>query len=297
MTVTLNARLMTTLLVAITLPLRADQKEPLEPQRPAGEDRDPGPQKQLSSSTPRRKPFLRSFLHDEFRMWSSPFRPGNFDSHTMRKYVIPFAIISGGLIASDRKTGDLLPNTADQTRWSGRVSQMGAAYTLAGASGAMYLFGKATADKHATETAWLGMQALAHTQLLTFGLKQITQRARPPDAEHRGGFWKGGDSFPSGHASSSFAFATVFAYEYRHHIAVPITAYTLASAVSLSRLSARRHWVSDIFVGGSLGFLVGRYVYKQHHDPSLPGSPVDRKARFVPDVSFGGNGFTLAWHY
>jgi len=90
------------------------------------------------------------------------------------------------------------------------------------------------------------------------------------DNDQKGGFWKGGNSFPSGHATSSFSVATVFAYEYRDHIAVPITAYALASAVSVSRLSARQHWFSDIFVGGATGFLLGRYVYKKHHDPELP---------------------------
>jgi hypothetical protein len=60
-------------------------------------------------------------------------------------------------------------------------------------------------------------------------------------------------------------------------------------------MSARRHWVSDIFVGGSLGLLVGRYVYKRHHDPRLPGSPVDRTSRFIPEVGFGGRGIALSW--
>ncbi|MEQ1946007.1 MAG: phosphatase PAP2 family protein [Bryobacteraceae bacterium] len=210
---------------------------------------------------------------------------------------MPFLLISGALIASDRKTADLLPNTEDQAIWSGRVSQIGASYTLAGFSGATYLIGKATGNKHAAETGFLGLEALAHTQLVVFGLKQITQRERPLANDQRGGFWKGGDAFPSGHAASAFALATVFAYEYRDHIAVPITAYSIASVVAASRASARRHWVSDIFVGGSLGFLVGRYVYKHHHDPKLPGSPVDRKSSLVPEVGVGPRSLALSWRW
>ena len=87
----------------------------------------------------------------------------------------------------------------------------------------------------------------------------------------------------------------VFAYEYRDHIAVPIAAYSLAGIVSASRLSARRHWVSDIFVGGSLGFLIGRYTYRHNHDPNLPGSPVSRTARLVPDIGVGGSTVALSW--
>src|SRR4051794_28095942 len=205
---------------------------------------------------------LKGFVHEEYRIWTSPFRSSSYDAHSVTKYVIPFALISAGLIASDKSTADALPNTNDQTKWSGRVSQIGAAYTLAGFSGGFFVVGKITKNRHAQETGLLALEALAHAQVVVFGLKQITNRIRPAENVENRGFWRGGDSFPSGHATSSFAVASVFAYEYREHIAVPITAYVLASAVSASRLSARRHWLSDIFVGGSTGFLLGRYVYR-----------------------------------
>jgi membrane-associated phospholipid phosphatase len=246
---------------------------------------------------PGKRPFLRNFARDEWRMWTSPFRGGNYDAPAVKKYVIPFALISAGLIATDRKIADVLPNTNDQAVWSGRVSQIGSAYSMAGLSGAMYLLGKATGDAHTRETGWIAMQAIAHTQLVVLGIKQITNRRRPITDQVRGGFWSGGDSFPSGHAATSFAVAAVFAYEYRHYIAVPITAFSLASLVSASRVSARRHWASDIFVGGSTGFLIGRYLYKHNHDPKLPGSPVNRSRarRLVPEIGFGPTGATPSW--
>jgi membrane-associated phospholipid phosphatase len=262
-----------------------------------GADRDPTELDIPRSSDPGKQPFLRNFVADEWRMMSSPFRTSSYSSRTVEKYVIPFALISTAFIASDSRTQEILPNTEDQRVWFGRVSQLGAAYTLAGASGALYGLGKMTGNKHLRETGWLGLEAIAHTQLVVFGMKQITNRKRPILEKSGAGFWSGGDSFPSGHAATSFAVATVFAYEYRHHIAVPITAYTVASLVSISRLGARRHWLSDIFVGGSTGFLIGRYIYKRHHDPSLPGSPVNRTtaSRLIPDVGFGMRGATLTW--
>jgi membrane-associated phospholipid phosphatase len=281
--------------VATAQPVPSDEK-PL-----SKEPEQQQPERELSlprSSDPGKQPFLRNFAHDEWRMWSSPFRRSSYDTPTVKKYVIPFALISTALIAADRKTIDIMPNTTDQTVWSGRVSQLGAAYTLAGASGAIYLFGKATGNKHARETGWISLEALAHTQLVVFGMKQATNRRRPVTDEARGGFWNGGDSFPSGHAASSFAVATVFAYEYRHHIAVPITAYSLAALISASRVSARRHWASDIFVGGSTGFLIGRYIYKRRHNPDLPGSPTRGSlgGRLIPGMGFCANGPTLSWH-
>jgi len=235
------------------------------------------------------------FVADEWRIWSSPFRSGTYTSHTVKKYGVPFALLSGALIATDRQTGDLLPNTADQAVWSGRVSQLGAWYSLAAMAGATYLVGKIAGDDHAKEAGMLGLEALGHTQLVVFTLKQLTNRERPLDHDKHGSFWEGGTSFPSGHAASSFSVATVFAYEYRNHIVVPIAAYSVAGLVSASRVSARRHWVSDIAVGDSLGFLIGRFVYKRNHDPALPGSPVSRKERLIPQVGVIDSSITLSW--
>src|SRR5262249_35834053 len=38
---------------------------------------------------------VQTFFHDEYHMWTGPFHPGNYDSHSMKKYGIPFLLISG----------------------------------------------------------------------------------------------------------------------------------------------------------------------------------------------------------
>lgn len=164
----------------------------------------------------------RRFLVDELRLWTSPFRKGPQRAQTIRKYVLPFALLSGTLIATDRQTGRLLPNSRDQLIWSGRVSQLGASYSLAGMAGGAYLLGKITANEHAREAGLIGLEALGHTQIVVFALKQATNRERPLDHDgSKGGFWDGGNSFPSGHAAGAFAVATVFAHEYHDHLAAP----------------------------------------------------------------------------
>jgi membrane-associated phospholipid phosphatase len=253
------------------------------------------------SSDPGKQPFVRQFLRDEWRMWTSPFRRSSYESRVFPKYVLPFTLITGALIATDHRTSNLLPNTEDQSKWSLRVSQIGAPYTLAGISAGMYLISRATGDKRARETGFLGAIAIAHSQIVTAGLKYATQRERPFQFKENnsGGvaFFKGGDSFPSGHSSGSFALATVFAYEYgSDHKWVPWVSYGVASTIAASRLSAEKHWVSDIFVGGTMGFLVGRWVYRSRHDPRLPGTPVGRTSRlFRPQIGFGAGGLSLTW--
>ena len=174
---------------------------------------------------------------------------------------------------------------------------MGASYRLAGFSGAVYLLGKAQGSRHVQEAGLLSIAALAHTEIVVCGLKQATQRERPLDGDQDGSFWEGGNSVPSGHATTSFAVATVFACECQDHPAVPITAYALASAISVSRLGARRHWLSDIFVGGSLGYLIARFTFKQHHDPGLSNSGGSRRSRLIPAVTLGEGAAGLSWSF
>jgi hypothetical protein len=158
--------------------------------QPAGAQPAQAEPSELSDPHPRR--FFRKFATEEYRIWTSPFRPSSYDSHTVKKYLIPFAIIGGTLIATDKRT-DVWSNSVAQVKWSGRVSQIGAGYTLAGFSGAIFLFGQVTKDHHARETGLLALEALAHAQIVTFGMEQITNRARPLDNDRKGGFWKGGN--------------------------------------------------------------------------------------------------------
>ena len=47
--------------------------------------------------------------------------------------------------------------------------------------------------------------ALAHTEIVVLGLKYINSRERPLQNADGSGLWQGGDSFPSGHAATSWA--------------------------------------------------------------------------------------------
>ncbi len=269
-----------------------------ESQSPPQDQQEQQPQPSNQAPPPRRgfvHDFAGDFLHDQRRMWIGPFRPRNYDTHVMKRYGLPFIIISAALLATDQQTAKWLPNTNNQVLTSSRISEIGAPYTDVAIAGVAYLIGRATDNDHIRETGFLGLEAVADSEFITLVLKEVTQRQRPLQGTRRGGFFQGGDSFPSGHAAGVFAIAAVFSYEYRYHIVVPITAYTLASLVDVSRLGARQHWLSDIFIGSAVGFLVGRYVYKQRHDPNLPGSPTTSK--LIPKLDAREQGLGLYWDF
>ena len=93
------------------------------------------------------------------------------------------------------------------------------------------------------------------------GLKMFTQRTRPYMGGN-GSFFNGGDSFPSGHSMEAWALATVIAREYPQKRFVKIGMYSFATAVSLSRITSQRHYASDVLVGSSIGYMIGRFVMR-----------------------------------
>jgi undecaprenyl-diphosphatase len=96
----------------------------------------------------------------------------------------------------------------------------------------------------------LGADVVA--DLLADGLKDATPRARP-HVSHLIALPRSG-SFPSGHAATSFACATVLA------AAVPRWRFAflvLAAAVAYSRLYNGVHYPLDVVAGAVLGALVG----------------------------------------
>jgi len=90
--------------------------------------------------------------------------------------------------------------------------------------------------------------------------KIAANRQYPYAAHSSAEFWDGGKSFPSGHSAASWAFASVLAHRYPHNRWVKWGAYAAATAVSLARLPAKKHYPSDILVGSTIGYVTGAYL-------------------------------------
>lgn len=106
------------------------------------------------------------------------------------------------------------------------------------------------------------LRAQIVTQTLTYGLKVATQRERPDGSD--------GLSFPSGHASTTFATATVLQRHLGLKAALPT--YAIATYVAMSRLYEDRHHVSDVAFGATVGLLAGRTVTRhgRHNYAMIP---------------------------
>jgi len=235
-------------------------------------------------------PFVRMpryVLSDQAKIWTSPF-------HTTKSDAKWWAILGGTsavLIATDKWTVKQLPNTSGQVRLGTYTSRIGAAYTLIPLSAGFYFIGTAAKSEQFRETGLLAFETLIDTTIIETVLKAATHRARPLEGNGEGHFWDSSGSilnasFPSGHAINTWALASVFAHQYRHHIIVPIIAYTLASTVVVARVGARRHFPGDVVTGAAMGWFIGDYVYGRRRNPEITGdTTLGRK--ILAHVHFG----------
>jgi membrane-associated phospholipid phosphatase len=129
--------------------------------------------------------------------------------------------------------------------------------TLLGSASAVYAVGRIGDKPRVSHVGMDLIQSLAMSEALTQTLKYTTRRERPDHSSK--------NSFPSGHASDTFAFATALERHLGWHYAVP--AYILSSYVAISRLPANRHWLSDAVFGSAVGIIAGRTITSREAHP------------------------------
>lgn len=200
----------------------------------------------------------KSIVLDQRRFWLSPARLRASDV----KWLVPVAFGTALSLSTDTAVEEHLPARESTINRSKAFSDAGLA-GLIGTAGGMFAVGTFTQNKRLTETGFLSGQALADTLLINTAFKVATGRDRPLEADGRGRFWRGSESFPSDHSAASWAIASVIAHEYPGWM-TKFLAYGTAAGVSAARVTGRKHFTSDVVVGGALGYLVGRQVYKTH---------------------------------
>lgn len=218
----------------------------------------------FSSDTERAGPLLKKLVRntviDQKEIWTSPFHMKKADA----KWWLLFTGATAALIATDKRSSRALPNTNDQSVISRYFSQPGAVYTLYPIAGGFYLGGVLSGSNRAREAGALGAEALTDSLIVVSILKEVSQRERPEEGHGNGRFFAGGTSFPSGHAMMSWSLASVVAHEWHDKPLVPIVSYGLATIVTASRFSGRKHFASDLIAGGAMGWFIGHYVYSTH---------------------------------
>lgn len=144
------------------------------------------------------------------------------------------------------------------------VTNTGNGVFLGGLLASYYIVGEIFNLDNMRKISLLGVESFIISGILVGILKYSVGRARPYTGESRASFHPFSTSssfysFPSGHATSAFSVATVIA-EHSKEFLVDLTAYGMATLVAMSRIQKNKHWLSDVFIGSVIGFLIGKKV-------------------------------------
>jgi membrane-associated phospholipid phosphatase len=204
----------------------------------------------------------------------------------------PFRFIAGaglfaGLVATDHATHETIASPQfvhehgleGATSWMSGMSGPARVIPLAAAVGVVSAFGPA----HERETGLMLSEALITSGVWTGAVKFASGRERPRETSEFVSDWTGPaavfaddptgshsmHSFPSGHASGAFAIATVLSHQYPAHGIVPLLAYGTAAAIGYARMAQQAHWLSDVVVGGFIGYGCARQVISAREERAL----------------------------
>jgi membrane-associated phospholipid phosphatase len=130
--------------------------------------------------------------------------------------------------------------------------------TLLGTATATYVVGRLKDQPRVSHLGLDLIESIAISEGVTQAIKLTTGRERPDGSSN--------NSFPSGHAADTFAFATALERHLGWKGALP--AYIFSSYVAISRLPANRHWLSDAVFGSAVGIVAGRTVTR--HGRAFP---------------------------
>jgi len=229
---------------------------------------------------------LKDVALDQAGIWTSPLRLHPKDALLL----VPFTGATAVAIYYDPRARQELGYDQSRIDASNTISAFGSYYATIGAGGTVYLIGRLTHNEHLAETGRLGTEAVIDAALVAGALKLATNRERPDEGDGTGGFWPHGTrtfstSFPSGHAIGSWALARVIAAEYANK-PTQIGVYAFATAISVARVTALKHFPSDALVGSVLGYLIGGYVIRHH-----AGQDFESGVSFVPTVNVSTHTF------
>ena len=199
------------------------------------------------------------------------------------KYNVLFLLGAGGASAALRpEVDDDVEDYYDDHHsfkedWRDAFGAIGNPGTHFALAGLWYLAGQQGQDVKTYEVGKQTFGALSITGLTTLLLKAATNTTAP-NGENFG--------WPSGHVSSSMAFATVMNDAYGPVVGVPL--FGLTALVGVERLDSGEHHLSDVVFGAALGWVVAETVMTEHQ-PELFGG------RLVPYADPVGGSAGLAW--
>jgi membrane-associated phospholipid phosphatase len=238
--------------VLLLLTARPVFSEPRAPADQAARPADPPPalaQRQEQSPANPRRPVWRLFTDI-----ASDF------AHLPSRDTAAWLAAGGGLALLGHPLDGKLNRRLVGSEWVDEVFDpgkiIGYGAVQIGAATLTYTWGKVGRQPKVVHLGVDLLRAQIVAQTITFGMKYSIRRERPDGSS--------GFAFPSGHASVTFASATVLQRHLGWRAALPT--YSVASYVAASRMHENRHFLSDVIFGAAVGIVSGRTVTRHGRD-------------------------------
>ncbi len=209
----------------------------------------------LAADSHSARTFFPDLYSDQKQIWTFPAH-----EETWKKPAVWLVIgLSTASFSLDGKPAKKLREDESFTDFNKVFTSSAADIVVAAAPLALLAIGEISRDQEFRSYGWKSCEAALDGFLVATIVKAATQRSRPHEGRQFG-FWEGGNSFPSGHATVAWAVAATTASHFERHKWVPWVVYPLAGLVSFSRVSSGNHFPSDAVFGSVIGFAIGRHV-------------------------------------
>jgi membrane-associated phospholipid phosphatase len=210
-------------------------------------------------------------------------------SHSVRWWEAAVAIGAVGVVSlADRGTNDWIQD--HRSARSDDVARVfrngGQPEVVFGLSGAILAAGVVSGRPDQRRRGGRVLASVAVAGLTTAVIKAAVGRLRPGETSDPYRFkpFAHHDAFPSGHATLAFALATSLSEEIDRPWATAAL-YAGATGTAWSRLNDKRHWLSDVLAGATVGITTAKVIEGRWHIFGL-GPP-----RFLVDP----DGTRLEW--
>jgi len=231
-------------------------------------------------------------------LWADTVETATGPLHWDRDEWRDLALIGGGLVVTaavlDKPIKDLAQRNRSKSsdRFLRDIEKFGTKQYGLPLMAGFYGYGALADDNEAKAVALDGVSASIISALATSAIKGVVGRRRPNTGmgSHSFSPFQGDYSFPSGHATGAFAFASVIATHYDSPW-VDATAYGVAGLVGLARIQLNAHWASDVVAGGLIGGVIG------HHLVHFNERWREQHSAFTPTISTDGQRLLLSWEF
>lgn len=230
---------------------------------------------------------------DPYRFWKWPVQ----DALALGKGVVSetaVMAVGGGtiLLVAARHDVEITAELSDLDREPSEllirvVEEFGNVRSVRPLAGALFLGSLLTSNERLQDAAFTSLEAIVLANFVTSSLKTVFGRARPWQNEGALEFkpFSGDTSFPSGHATTAFAFITPWLLYYQNALTPGLL--VIGAGTAFTRMVTHNHWFTDVVAGSAIGFATAYVLTRRHQDES-------RRIRLAPSVSFDHVGLSLA---